>query len=197
MSEVTECRIELLSKEEAQQAATKVGISPMMAELNVFRALLHHPELAAALNAPLTMLMGLGNVLAPRLRELIIMRIGWQTGSDYEWTQHWRVAKMFGIPETDLLAVRHWEKADCFNQADRAVLQATDDILNDGKISGETWAQLEEVLGDTKQVLEVLIAICNWRTFSQLLMSIQIPLEDGIESWPPDGLVPEAAYEAI
>lgn len=193
MAEVTECRIELLSKEEAQQAATKVGIPPMMAELNVFRALLHHPELAAALNAPLTMLMGLGNVLDPRLRELIIMRIGWQTGSDYEWTQHWRVAKMFAIPETDLLAIRNWESADCFNQADRAVLQATDDILKGGKIAGETWSQLEEVLGDTKQVLEVLIAICNWRTFSQLLMSMEIPLEEGVESWPPDGLIPPAA----
>jgi len=193
MDEVTECRVELLSKEEAHKAAEKVGISPMMAELNVFRALLHHPELAAALNAQLSMLMGLGNVLSPRLRELIIMRIGWQTGSDYEWTQHWRVAKMFGIPETDLLAIRNWHYASCFDQADEAVLQATDDILQDGKVSSETWSQLEDSLGDVKQVLEVVIAICNWRTFSQLLMSIDIPLEDDVESWPPDGLIPEAA----
>jgi len=193
MDEVTECRVELLSKEEAHQAAEKVGISPMMAELNVFRALLHHPDLAAALNAQLSMLMGLGNVLSPRLRELIIMRIGWQTGSDYEWTQHWRVAKMFGIPERDLLAIRNWHYASCFDQADQAVLQATDDILQDGKVSSETWSQLEDSLGDVKQVLEVVIAICNWRTFSQLLMSIDIPLEEDVESWPPDGLIPEAA----
>ena len=193
MDEVTECRVELLSKEEAHKAAEKVGIPPVMAELNVFRALLHHPDLAAALNAQLSMLMGLGNVLSPRLRELIIMRIGWQTGSDYEWTQHWRVAKMFGVPETDLLAIRNWHHASCFDQADQAVLQATDDILQDGKVSGETWSQLEDYLGDVKQVLEVVIAICNWRTFSQLLMSIDIPLEDDIESWPPDGLIPAAA----
>jgi hypothetical protein len=31
--------------------------------------------------------------LDPRLRELVIMRIGWLTASDYEWTQHWRVAQ--------------------------------------------------------------------------------------------------------
>lgn len=193
MAEVTECRVELLSKEDAHKAASAVGIAPMMAELNVFRALLHHPDLAAALNAPLSMLMGVGNLLPPRLRELIIMRIGWETGSDYEWTQHWRVAKMFAIPETDILAVRNWQAADCFDQADQAVLQATDDILKRGKVSGETWSQLEEALGDVKQVLEVVIAICNWRTFSQLLMSIEIPLEEGVESWPPDGLIPPAA----
>lgn len=99
MAEITECRVELLSKEAAHKAASTVGIAPMIGELNVFKALLHHPALAAALNAPLSMLMGIGNLLPPRLRELIIMRIGWETGSDYEWTQHWRVAKMFAIPD--------------------------------------------------------------------------------------------------
>lgn len=61
----------------------------------------------------------------------------------------------------DILAVRNWQAADCFDQADQAVLQATDDILKEGKVSGETWSQLEEALGDIKQVLEVVIAICN------------------------------------
>ena len=36
------------------------------------------------------------------------MRIGWRQGSVYEWTQHWRVARMLEIPEDDLLGVlRH------------------------------------------------------------------------------------------
>ncbi len=193
MDDKAKCRVRLLSKEEAHHAAQEAGISPMMADLNVFRALLHHPKLAGALNAQLSMLMGLGNVLDPRLRELIIMRIGWETGSNYEWTQHWRVAKMLGIPENDLLSVRDWKSASCFDAADQAVLQATDDILQDGKIAIQTWTKLENALNDVQQVLEVVIAICNWRTFSQLLMSLEVPLEDDVESWPPDSIIPAAA----
>lgn len=193
MDETTHCRVKLLSKEEALAAAQEAGVSPMMADLNVFRALLHHPKLAGALNTQLSMLMGLGNVLDPRLRELIIMRIGWETGSNYEWTQHWRVAKMLGIPENDLLCVRDWKKADCFDAADQAVLQATDDILQDGKVSQQTWSQLEKTLNDVPKILEVVIAICNWRTFSQLLMSLEVPLEEDVQSWPPDSLMPAAA----
>ena len=33
----------------------------------------------------------------------MIMRIGWVTGSAYEWTQHWRVATTAGIPPEDIL----------------------------------------------------------------------------------------------
>lgn len=42
------------------------------------------------------------------MRELVIMRIGWVTGSVYEWTQHWGVATALGVDQADLLAVRDW-----------------------------------------------------------------------------------------
>ena len=51
------------------------------------------------------------SIIDARLRELIIMRIGWRQGSVYEWTQHWRVARMLEIPEEDLVAVRDWKRA--------------------------------------------------------------------------------------
>jgi hypothetical protein len=34
-------------------------------------------------------------------------------------------------------------------------------------------------------------AIGNWRLFSSLLQSLDIPLEEGVEAWPPDGREPE------
>jgi alkylhydroperoxidase family enzyme len=34
------------------------------------------------------------------------MRIGWLTASDYEWTQHWRVAQGLGVTADDLLGAR-------------------------------------------------------------------------------------------
>jgi alkylhydroperoxidase family enzyme len=182
-------RIPLLEKEEAVRRAEACGVPAQLAELNVFRVLLHHPKLAAHVCGLLTGLL-FGAKLDVRLRELVILRLGWRTASEYEWTQHWRVALQLGLPEADCLAVRAWRDADCFGPADRAVLAATDETLDSGAISPATWALCEEHVGDAEVLLELVIAIGNWRMFSSLLRSLEIPLEDGVESWPPDGRRP-------
>ena len=184
-------RIELLSVEEARAAAARCGIRESMAPLSVYRALLKHPELAAAVNHLLTMLLFTGNKLDVRLRELLIMRIGWVTGSMYEWTQHWRFAERVGLPSEDVLAVRDWRNSNRLSAADRAVLGAVDDTLTHGKISDEVWRQCVAHVGNQPVLMEMVVAIGNWNTFSQLLRSLEIPLEPGVAPWPPDGAVPE------
>ena len=51
---MTEARIPLLSLEEARQAAKDAEIPEALAELNIFRALLHHPMLAGQLSGMLS-----------------------------------------------------------------------------------------------------------------------------------------------
>ncbi len=99
-------RVTLLPLAESAAAAAAAGVPEQMAPLSVFRVLLHHPAVARELASTLNTLLFSGNKLDARLRELIIMRIGWKTKSLYEWTQHWRVAHvMLNIPEQDLVAV--------------------------------------------------------------------------------------------
>jgi len=99
-------RIPLLDIDEACRRAAQAGIPGYMAELSVFRTLLHNPGVAAAINGMLHQLLWRGT-LDTRLRELLIMRIGWSTGAVYEWTQHWAVALAAGVGADDLLAVRN------------------------------------------------------------------------------------------
>ncbi len=183
-------RVDLLTLDEATSAAKAAGISEQMAPLSVFRVLLRHPAVAEELASTLTTLLFRGNKLDTRLRELIIMRIGWRTGSVYEWTQHWRVARGLEIPEADLAATRDWRGAANLTDADKAVLQATDDTLDEGMISDATWKVCCRHLATEAERIELVIAIGNWTMFSQLLRSLRIPLEDGIEAWPPDGKAP-------
>lgn len=183
-------RVALLTLDEATSAAKAAGISEQMAPLSVFRVLLRHPAVAEELASTLTTLLFRGNKLNARLRELIIMRIGWRTGSVYEWTQHWRVARGLEIPEPDLAATRDWRGAANLTDADKAVLQATDDTLDEGMISDATWKVCCRHLATEAERIELVIAIGNWTMFSQLLRSLRIPLEDGIEAWPPDGKAP-------
>lgn len=179
-------RVPMLDSEAALAAADRAGVPAQMAELSVFRVLLRHEGLAAAVHGLLAQLLWDG-CLDARLRELVIMRIGWVQGSDYEWTQHWRVARMFDVSEADLLAVRDWPGA-AFGPSERAVLAATDETLQSGAISASTWAALEQHLPGAEARLELVMAIANWTMFAQLLRSLAVPLEPGVESWPPDGV---------
>jgi alkylhydroperoxidase family enzyme len=183
-------KVEALTLAESLKAAEEVDILPTLAELNIFRTLLRHPQLAKVVSELLMMLLSDGNKLDPRLRELLIMRIGWVTSCDYEWTQHWPIAKLFGINEDHLLAVRDWQNADCFDAADRAVLAATDDTLQHGRILDPTWDACMEALEEPEVLLELSVAIGAWRLISQLARSTGVKLEEGVESWPPDGQFP-------
>lgn len=185
-----EPRVSLLSADETKEAATAAGVLPQMAELSVFRVLLRQPTLAKAIQDLLIALLFRGSFDA-RLRELIIMRLGWATGSVYEWTQHWKVATELGVDEADLVAVRDWRAHDHWSAVDRAVLAATDETLESGTICEATWKACCEALPDPQQQLELVGAIGTWRMISGLLRSLQVPLEDGVAPWPPDGLAPD------
>jgi alkylhydroperoxidase family enzyme len=188
-------RVLRLPIDEAKAAADEAGVPDYMAELAIFQVLLNHPQLAGALNDLLATMLWRGT-LDSRLRELVIMRIGWLTASDYEWTQHWRVAQGLGVSADDLLGVRDWQAHGAFGPAERAVLAATDDMVRDGAVSSESWAACERELGtDPALLVELVTAIGAWRMVASILHSLQVPLEDDIESWPPDGRAPSRRHD--
>jgi alkylhydroperoxidase family enzyme len=186
---MTECRIDLLDAATAKQAAAEVGLPEAFADLNIFRAALHRPKTAKALGDLLLSLL-FGGELDDRLRELLIMRIGWTTGSDYEWTQHWKIAmSQFGCSETDLLELRNWPQSDHFGEDEKTLLQATDQLIESGT--------LEQALADEclkrfgrNATIELVTAVGCWQLVSKLTRALEIPLEEGIASWPPDGTAP-------
>jgi alkylhydroperoxidase family enzyme len=189
---MTTARVPGLPPDEARAAADEAGVPDYMAELNVFQVLLNHPRLALTVNDLLATMLWHG-ALDSRLRELAIMRIGWLTGCDYEWTQHWRVATGLGVPAEDLLGVRDWQRYDAFGPTERAVLAATDEVVRDGAMSAESWAACEREFGGDRTVLvELVTAIGAWRMVTSILCSLDVPLEDGVDSWPPDGRSPTA-----
>ena len=189
---MTTARVPLLPIDQAKAAADEAGVPDYMAELSIFQMLLNHPKLAGTFNDMLATLLWHGS-LAPRLRELAIMRIGWLTGCNYEWTQHWRVASRLGVPAEDLLGVRDWQGYNGFGPAERAVLAATDDVVRDGVVSAASWAACErELQGDATVLIELVTAIGAWRMVASILQSLQVPLEEGVAGWPPDGKSPQA-----
>jgi alkylhydroperoxidase family enzyme len=180
-----------LPRSDADAAARDAGIPEVMAGLSVFQVLLRHPHLAKAVNGLLSTLLFDGR-LDVRLRELVIMRIGWLSGSDYEWTQHWRVARSLGVTEQDLLAVRHGPTHPGFGPVEQAVLAAVDETVQTGRVSRPTWDACERHLGGDHQILlELVAAIGTWSMIATMLAILEVPHEDGVASWPPTGRPPD------
>jgi len=188
-------RVPLVDRDTALRIAAETGLAERFARGGAFRTLAHNPAVLKAVYGQLTTLL-LHNTFDTRLRELMIMRIGWVTGSEYEWTQHWHVAAAAGIPPEDVLAVRDWQGSSRLGAADRAILAATDESLAGRTISDATWAEVTRHVPDPAQQVEFVVALGNWTLFSILLRNLRIPLEDGIVGWPPDGKVPPAAAVA-
>src|ERR1700751_3949994 len=154
-------RVPIVSPERARELGEAMGLPARRTQSEAFRVLANNPGVARGAYSQLIQLLE-NNKFDTRLRELMIMRIAWVTGSAYEWTQHWRVATTAGIPPEDVLAVRDWRNADRLSPADRAILAATDQCLEGGSISDAVWAEVAKHVTDPAQQVEFVIAMGNW-----------------------------------
>src|SRR5271163_2434199 len=109
-------------------------------DLNLFRVLLHHPELTRR------WVVFAGHVLRkqtlpPRERELLILRIGWLNQAEYEWAQHVEIAKREGISAAEIEAVKLGPSGP-WGTDDAVLLQAVDELYENSVVSDSTWAAL-------------------------------------------------------
>lgn len=189
-------RITMLSEEEALKRGKELGISEYISKMNIFRVLMNHPQLAEKLNSTVIALVsfideksGVKDV-SDRLREVIIMRVSWKAHCDYEWSQHYLASLFFGLTEQELFAIRDWKNASCFSECEKSVLSAVDELLDNKKIPDLIWHQLRHHFKTDKALIELVTCIGNWHMFALILNGLAVPLDEGMNSWAPDGKEP-------
>ena len=108
--------------------------------------------------------------LDPKLRELLILRVAWRTGSGYEWNQHSRMGGDEGLTDAQLRAVRKGRDEEVWTPLERALLRAVDEMIDGFAVSDETWDQLSGVL-DAGQLLELLFVVGGYLCLATVLNS--------------------------
>ena len=185
-------RVPMVSPERARELGEAMGMPARRTQSEAFRVVANNPGVARVAFSQLMQLLE-NNKFDTRLRELMIMRIGWVTGSAYEWTQHWRVATTAGIPPEDILAVRDWRNSGRLTPADRRSWPPPTSVspASPSRMPpGPRWRSMSPIPG---QQVEFIIAMGNWMSFSMLFRNLRIPLAEGLAIWPPDGLASPAA----
>ncbi|MFE7117915.1 MBL fold metallo-hydrolase [Streptomyces sp. NPDC057654] len=152
------------------------GTGPMggIPLLNVLATIGNHPDLLVAL-APL--LAGLTEGLLPaRERELAILRTAHRTGSSYEWEHHARIGAAAGLTAPEIARVPLGPDGSGWDEADRTLLRAVDELYEAHALSSATWRRLA-AHHSTAQLLELLALVGTYAMIAGILKSCRVPLD--------------------
>jgi len=186
--------IPLLSPDEAQrrfaefrigEALNNPNLAGAMSKLNVIRALLQNPAVTAAQSHLGGTLMA-SKTLNPRLRELVILRTGWRTKSEYEFCQHVAIARQLEMSDEEILGVRDPANCKVFSEVDRAVIALADELNDNAEVSAKTWSILERFFS-AAELVELVVVSGFWRMMAGFLKTARIPLDPidpTIKGWP-------------
>jgi 4-carboxymuconolactone decarboxylase len=100
-----------------------------------------------------------------RLRELIILRVAWQTGCAYEWAQHTRIGASAGLTPEQIHAIPDGATAANWSPVERAVLSATDQMIERSTVDASVRSRLE-MFFDGPQMLELLFVVGAYVCFA-------------------------------
>ena len=163
-------RLEPLSDAELDaETRERFGAGPI---LNIFRTLAHHPKL-------MKRWLVFGNhvlahsTLAPRERELAILRTGWLCRAGYEWGQHVLIARQSGVTDAEIERVAVGPDAPAWRESERALLRAVDELRADSFLTDPTWAALSQHF-TKEQILDLIFAVGQYQLVSMALNSLGV-----------------------
>jgi alkylhydroperoxidase family enzyme len=152
--------------------------------LNIFRTLAHAPEALTAFLAWGSYILSKKNALAPREREIVILRTGYLCRSGYEWTQHVAMVRRGGMSEDEIAAIKAGADAPNWPPADAALLRMCDELHARQFVSDATWAALKGHFSD-KQCMDAVFTAGQYTQVSMMLNTFGVQLDEG-QTLDPD-----------
>jgi 4-carboxymuconolactone decarboxylase len=163
------------------QELLDLSTAAMGGVLNVFLTLAKNPELFRRFTA----LFGLftAGKLPPVQRELLILRTAWLCRCDYEWGQHVRIGGVAGLTDVDITRVTHELDPQAWSPLDYALLRATDELVENHRVTRPTWDALAEHF-DEPQLIELVMVVGTYVALAGVLNSAEVEREPGVPGFP-------------
>ena len=159
---------------------------PGSAPLNIFATLAHNPRVLRRSNQLGGTLLFRGSLPA-RDREIVILRVGWNCRSVYEFGQHTLIGGRSGLGLAEIRALAGGDTTG-WSRHERALVALADDLCEHDCVSDATWSALSERFGD-EEMVELVVLAGYYRLISGFLNSTGVQLDPGVPGWP-DGVVP-------
>jgi len=144
--------------------------------INVYKLLLHSPPLAESWFDHLNQVRW-GTQLSGRLREIIIIRIGYINKVDYVLNQHVpKLAEAEGLSVAECAALADWPDDGTFSAEECAALAFADAMTRHVAVPGDVFDALRDHF-DERRIVELTILIGTYNMQNRVLAALEIDLQ--------------------
>ena len=168
---------------EAKELFDGAGLqAPGGAPLNIFATLAHNPRMLRRFNQLGGSLLFRSSI-PDREREIVILRVGWNARSVYEFGQHTVIGQRAGLTEEEVAALASDSAPAGWSEGDGLLVALADELCQSDCVSDPTWAGLR-TRWDESQLVELLVLAGFYRLVSGFLSSTGVQLDPGVPGWP-------------
>ena len=143
---------------------------------NLFKALAHSQKILRDWSRLGTTLLLKGEI-SRKLLEIAIIRVGEINQAAYELAAHRRIGLESGLTQEQVDAIADCQSSDIFDELEKAILQFTDEVSRDIRVSDKTFNQLREHFTE-RQMVEMTVTIGYYHMVCRFLEPMQIDLEN-------------------
>jgi 4-carboxymuconolactone decarboxylase len=151
--------------------------------MNALGTMLHHTALAKAF-LTFNNHVAVASTVSKRIRELLILRIGWLRRSEYEYIQHLVLGRRAGLTDAELERIPLGADAPGWDPEDADLLRAVDELHHGARIQDSTWARLSTRF-DTMQLLDIIFAVGCYDVLAMVFNSARVALEPDMKPLEP------------
>jgi alkylhydroperoxidase family enzyme len=116
-----------------------------------------------------------GSTLTTRQREILVLRVATRRHCAQLWAEHVFAGRDAGLTDEEMGRIAFGPGAPFFEPLERALVQAVDELIDDGVIADETWATLASDL-DVKQLLDVVFTAGAYETVAWFFRSADVEI---------------------
>jgi 4-carboxymuconolactone decarboxylase len=150
--------------------------------LNIFRTLAHNPELMRKAMSFGNRFLFKGNRLDPRVREIMILRSAWRTGSVYEFGQHTLIGRKCGLSQAEIARLASSD-VGAWPDDEGLLITVVDELSVTDTVTDGTWARLRELF-DEPTIVEILLLPGFYRMLAGFLNATGVEREADTPGWP-------------
>ena len=121
-----------------------------------------------------------------RHRELLILRTAWLSRGDYIWGRHDVIGKEAGLTAEEISRVTAGPDAPGWDDFERALLAAADELHASRFISDATWSVLAEDYTDD-ELRQVVMVVGNYTQLAMFQNTLGAQLPPDVPGLPEDG----------
>ena len=150
--------------------------------LNIFGTIAHHPRLLKRFMTFAGLFLNKG-LLPAREREIVILRVGWNCQSVYEFGQHTIIGERVGLSLDEVAALTRDVDAGQWSHDDSHLIAMADELCADNCVSDATWQALTQTWNEA-ELVELVMVAGVYRLVSGFLNTMGVELDADTPGWP-------------